>query len=129
MRQTFQRQVCGTSPPWPSTTAAAKKAACGERNIFTYDKAAGGSYCFGLQPADVASYPPINFEFAGGLTIPLMPSQYMRNGAVYCDHGQFGLGITSGGVADGMIFGGVGMQHFLSVFDRENNRIGFASIV
>jgi len=79
--------------------------------------------CETLTASERASYPPIQITLSG-ITNPLTIGyqQYLIDdgGGAYC------LGIANGGVGGGTILGDVFMQNFHVVFDRTNNKIGFA---
>ena len=89
--------------------------------------------CFAMTSTQRSSFPPLQFDFAGGVTIDVPAVSYLRQGPMFCDtagapNGHYGLAIESGDEADGTILGDTIMQSVVSVFDRAGSRMGFTPL-
>ena len=83
--------------------------------------------CYTLSEKEIAQFPTLYVRLGKDVSLPIEPSMYIRGGASYCDDkSQVGLAIDSGAVGDGTLLGDIFMQGFMTIFDRENKRIGFA---
>ena len=86
--------------------------------------------CYTLSEKEIAQFPTLYVRLGKDVSLPIEPSMYIRGGASYCDDkSQVGLAIDSGAVGDGTLLGDIFMQGFMTIFDRENKRIGFAPAV
>lgn len=97
--------------------------------------------CFDLSPQDIAQFPTIDFILQRMLTstsrltcsastaIPVVlhypPQMYLKY-QYFCNPGQIGLGLDHD--FDFAIVGAELMVGYNSIFDRANNRIGFAPL-
>ena len=90
------------------------------------------SRCVSMEPADILLFPTIAVDFEGGLTIPYLPENYLRNGSQFCngDPKQYSIAIESGGKGgSGTIFGDTFMRGYNVIHDRRKpQRIGFAKV-
>lgn len=85
-----------------------------------------GGECAILQPSDLQMYPALMLTYSNGgehtLLLTVTPEMYFIP-----FQGQMCLGMA--GTADSVIIiGDVVLQSFYTVFDRENNRVGFAPV-
>jgi hypothetical protein len=90
------------------------------------------SRCVSMEPADILLFPTIAVDFEGGLTIPYLPENCLRNGSQFCngDPKQYSIAIESGGKdGSGTIFGDTFMRGYNVIHDRRKpQRIGFAKV-
>jgi hypothetical protein len=83
--------------------------------------------CYTMSDKDIQSFPTLHVRLSDDISLPIVPSMYIRSGASYCDDlNQVGIAIDSGAVADGTLLGDVFMQGYLTIFDRKHDKIGFA---
>lgn len=83
--------------------------------------------CYSLNTTQIEAFPTLHVRLGDNVSLPLSPNIYVRGGASYCDDpDQVTLGIDSGAVADGTLLGDIFMEGFFTIFDRKNQRIGFA---
>eukprot|EP00698_Gefionella_okellyi_P024545 TRINITY_DN8698_c0_g1_i1.p1 TRINITY_DN8698_c0_g1~~TRINITY_DN8698_c0_g1_i1.p1 ORF type:complete len:669 (+),score=83.69 TRINITY_DN8698_c0_g1_i1:92-2008(+) len=83
--------------------------------------------CFPMSANDINNYPTLQFVI-GGVTLSLPPQQYLR--AFGCISGLYTVGIApmdNGGNGPAVLLGDTFMSGFYTVFDRVQNRMGFAT--
>jgi len=79
--------------------------------------------CYHMSAAQIASFPTFQFQLANMAPLTLTPHEYLvRVGFAWC------LGIGSTGNNGPTVLGDVFMQRWHVIFDRVNNRVGFADI-
>ena len=83
--------------------------------------------CFDLTEEEIAAFPTISFLIKGtngkSVTLQYTPQLYLRT-QYYCNPGTVGLGVDKD--PDFSIIGSELMVAYHTIFDRENNRVGFA---
>eukprot|EP00299_Pterocystis_sp_00344_P019078 c9498_g1_i4.p1 GENE.c9498_g1_i4~~c9498_g1_i4.p1 ORF type:complete len:303 (+),score=62.91 c9498_g1_i4:1-909(+) len=83
-------------------------------------------YCVQISSTQLREYPDISVTFQNSVTVTLTPSDYLRQGLCIGYSDLYVFGIANGG--DMNIFGITFMQPYTWIFDRENERIGFAPV-
>ena len=85
--------------------------------------------CVSLTAAQLAAFPPISFTFgqSSKISVSIPASAYLQQG--FClRQTSYALAIADGGLLLGTILGDTFMRNFETLFDVQNNRIGFAPV-
>lgn len=116
--------------PVPAWTALADlfQSNCGKHNLkgVCYGGDIFKGECVSLTQAELDAYPTIDVHLAPGIVLPVSPEYYLPKG--YCWNDERSLGIGPESESYGTLLGDVFMKNFLTVFDRENARMGFAPV-
>lgn len=85
------------------------------------------AHCTKIREDDRRKMPTLKFSMAGGFDVELGPDEYLINyeskGPDFWCVGLMALDALSGGID--VIFGNTVMKKYVTVYDRENERIGF----
>jgi len=88
--------------------------------------------CVTMTKAQRDVFPMIEIKMSGGVTVKHPPTNYLKNGAAFCDsdnEDMYTVAISSSGPdGSGSILGESFMQGYLVVHDRQQSRMGFQPV-
>jgi len=88
--------------------------------------------CDRMTQQEKDAFPVVEFKLTGGATVEYPPSNYLKNGAAFCDKDSldhYTIAISSTGPdGSGSILGESLMEGYLIVHDRKNSRMGFQPV-
>ncbi len=124
------RGVCGPNSLWESNcTFVCEGAPSSSPFLRPYRTRSFIHYtaCVPTNTLDVRNLPNFTFTFESGARLQLTPAQYLSRaplGTGWCLH--LAIGVLSRDI--GIILGDSFMRAFVTIFDRENSRVGFAPV-
>lgn len=83
--------------------------------------------CFSMTAAELAAFPDITLQI-DGVDLVMEPRNYLLNGYGDADFDAYCLGVEKTGPGGLQILGDTTLENYLTIFDREKKRIGWAPV-